>query len=57
MGLIPGPKVPVTSVAVSSGVGCKRCGCRMRAPLDDLCAPCRQKVDETEQTAKLEEPT
>ena len=33
-----------TTVAVSSGVGCKRCGCRMRAPLDDLCAPCREKV-------------
>jgi len=38
------PKATVMSVAVSSGVGCKRCGCRPRAALDDLCAPCRAKV-------------
>lgn len=35
-----------TTVAVSCG-GCKRCGCRACAPLDDLCASCREKVGGT----------
>jgi len=34
-----------TSVAVLSGVGCVRCGCRPRATLDDHCSSCREQVD------------
>jgi hypothetical protein len=45
------PKPTAISVAVPSGVGCGRCGCRPRAALDILCSSCRRYVDEKESHA------
>jgi hypothetical protein len=40
----------VSTVAISSGVGCARCGCQPCAALDILCTSCRQHVESKEGT-------